>query len=147
VTSARQLQSCGYLLLAHPACASASAFAEPLDEHMILVMPTAIATFDASTVKITGSTRTVRTNLYLPAPDKDGHVSYHSLEDIDCPGHRHRYTGATRLRPDGKVDEVTAEQVGFVPNYTAINNFDIVASTQTMLPLANPGALKGILTA
>ena len=82
---------------------------------MILVLPSVIVTFDRSTVHFAGHTRKVRTHLYLPTPDEDGHVSYRSTQEIDCAGARSRYTDATGLRADGKADAVTAEKNGFVP--------------------------------
>ena len=86
-----------------------------LDEHMILVLPTVIVTFDRSTVRFAGRARMVRIHLYLPAPDADGHVGYQSTQDIDCAAKRSRDTAVTGVRADGTVDVVKPEQAGFVP--------------------------------
>lgn len=96
-----------------PCTGGVVAAAEPLDEHMILVMPDLIMTFDASSVRFQETTRTVRTHFYLSAPDDVGYVSYQSLEEIDCAGKRGRHSETTGSRPNGKVEAV--ESKGYSP--------------------------------
>ena len=79
------------------------------DERMILAHEAYVVTFDASTVVIEGSTRRAHTHIYLPAPDKEGYVSFDASERIDCKAGTYTYTDAVGRKANGSIVAMSPE--------------------------------------
>lgn len=71
------------------------------DERIIVASEEVVITFEGSSVKLRGQSRSAGVNLYLAKPDESGAVRYHVDVEEDCNGRRQREVRSTAYRPDG----------------------------------------------
>jgi len=71
---------------------------------MIVASGSAVVLFDSQTVTLDKAMRSFRTAIYLPAPDKDGAVSYTADMQVDCVHRRQMTVAVNAVRADGSSD-------------------------------------------
>ena len=84
--------------------------AEPRrDERMIVASDEIVITFDGSSVRVKGTMRTARINLYMAKPDEHGAIRYGIDAEADCRRNMQREVASTGTRPNGSTFNLPAD--------------------------------------